>query len=103
MAEQKADPEEYYLGIELGSTRIKAVLTDGNHAVKATGTHGWENRYEDGYWTYPLESVWDGMRAAFGELLENYHRRYRKRLQGAQCMCISGMMHGYLPFDRAGK
>lgn len=57
MAVQKADPEEYYLGIELGSTRIKAVLTDGNHAVKATGTHGWENRYEDGYWTYPLESV----------------------------------------------
>ena len=52
---------ETYLGIEFGSTRIKAVLIDSDHRVLASGTHDWENRFEDGYWTYHLEDAWAGV------------------------------------------
>ena len=81
------------LGVELGSTRIKAVLTDANHTVLAQGSHIWENDYQDGVWTYPLDAVWVGLRAAVTQALD--------ALPGVQvrAMGFSGMMHGYLSFD----
>ena len=57
-------PQRKVLGIEFGSTRIKAVLTDGHGAVLATGSHTWENQLVNGIWTYPLEQVWNGLQAA---------------------------------------
>ena len=85
------------LGVELGSTRIKAVLTDANHTVLAQGSHTWENNYQDGVWTYPLDAVWAGLRAAVTQALD--------ALPGVQvrAMGFSGMMHGYLAFDGEGR
>ena len=85
------------LGVELGSTRIKAVLTDANHTVLAQGSHIWENDYQDGVWTYPLDAVWVGLRAAVTQALD--------ALPGVQvrAMGFSGMMHGYLAFDGEGR
>ena len=85
------------LGVELGSTRIKAVLTDANHTVLAQGSHTWENDYQDGVWTYPLDAVWAGLRAAVTQALD--------ALPGVQvrAMGFSGMMHGYLAFDGEGR
>ena len=85
------------LGVELGSTRIKAVLTDATHTVLAQGSHTWENDYQDGVWTYPLDAVWVGLRAAVTQALD--------ALPGVQvrAMGFSGMMHGYLAFDGEGR
>ena len=85
------------LGVELGSTRIKAVLMDANHTVLAQGSHIWENDYQDGVWTYPLDAVWAGLRAAVTQALDT--------LPGVQvrAMGFSGMMHGYLAFDGEGR
>ncbi|MDR2752871.1 MAG: ATPase [Oscillospiraceae bacterium] len=87
-----------FLGIELGSTRIKAVLIDEAHRTLATGGFNWENRLENGIWTYHLEDVWQGLQAAYRALLADY---------GAEpaigCIGISAMMHGYLPFDAQGN
>ena len=85
------------LGVELGSTRIKAVLTDANHTVLAQGSHTWENDYQDGVWTYPLDAVWVGLRAAVTQALD--------ALPSVQvrAMGFSGMMHGYLAFDGEGR
>ena len=78
------------LGIELGSTRIKAVAIDGTYRPAVSGEYTWENRLENGYWTYSLEEVWTGLRAALAELSG----------REPAVMGISGMMHGYLAFDR---
>ena len=60
------------LGIELGSTRIKAILTDDSGTVIADGNYEWENKYENGYWTYSLDSVWRGLQESFANLKRNY-------------------------------
>ena len=86
-----------YLGIELGSTRIKAVLIDQKHNVVGQGGFTWENRFENGIWTYPLEEAWDGLRAAVSELLDGLQTPVS--IDG---LGISAMMHGYLPFDEEG-
>lgn len=91
-----------YLGIEFGSTRIKAVLTDGEHRVLASGEHAWENRLEDGYWTYSLDEVLSGLAACYAELAKNVGEQYGERLTRVGCIGISAMMHGYLAFDEAG-
>jgi len=83
-----------FLGIELGSTRIKAVIIDENFTILASGSHGWENKLENGYWTYSLEDVWRGIQGAcsgIGEALAN--------IDG---IGVSAMMHGYLAFDKNG-
>ena len=90
------------LGIELGSTRIKAVLTAPDGSVLAGGAHEWENRYEDGYWTYPLDAVWAGVQDAFAGLAADYQARYGQALTRVGALGVSAMMHGYLAFDRAG-
>lgn len=84
------------LGIELGSTRIKAVLCDENGKVLASGSHEWENSFVGGHWSYPLEKVKLGLRASYKELVRNYG----KPLTKLDAIGISAMMHGYLAFDR---
>lgn len=87
------------LGIELGSTRIKGVLLDDQHTVLATGGFSWENRLEDGVWTYHMEDVWNGIQNCFQELKKNVQDRYRIELESLGGIGISAMMHGYLVFD----
>lgn len=91
------------LGIELGSTRIKLCLVDDTAAVLAVGSHDWENQLVDGVWTYSLESVWSGIRAAFADLVADSERRHGVRPTAFGAIGVSAMMHGYLPFDAAGE
>ncbi len=89
-----------YIGIELGSTRIKSVLLDENYKVVASGGYGWENRYENGYFTYPLEEVKTGLQASFASLSADYTAKTGEKLTAADAIGISAMMHGYLVFDK---
>ena len=92
-----------YLGIELGSTRIKAVLIGKNHEPLASGSFDWENSYDNGVWTYPLEQVWEGLQGAFAKLKANILEKYGVKLTSVGALGISGMMHGYLAFDKDGN
>lgn len=87
------------LGIELGSTRIKAVLIDGDNRMLAMGGHGWENRYEDGVWTYSLEDIWSGLQSCYRDLVRNIKETYGVQLTTVGSMGFSAMMHGYMAFD----
>ena len=91
------------LGIELGSTRIKAVLIDEDHRPLASGSHGWENQFVDQLWTYSLESVWTGLRDCHAVLAADVRRRYGVELTTVGALGVSAMMHGYLAFDAAGE
>ncbi len=91
------------LGIEMGSTRIKAVLIDPENAPIASGGYGWENTLLDGVWTYPLDEVWTGLQASFADLQNHVEAQYGVRLTRVRALGISGMMHGYLVFDAAGN
>lgn len=82
---------EYFLGIELGSTRIKAVEIDENHIPVSSGDYTWKSSLENGVWTYPLEQVWVGLKAALQGV------NHRDQIVG---MGVSAMMHGYLAFDK---
>ena len=90
------------LGIELGSTRIKAVLTGPGHTVIASGSHDWENQLVDRNWTYSLEAVWTGLQQAYAALAEDAHQRYGQELTNVGSFGVSAMMHGYLAFDASG-
>ncbi len=94
--------ERTALGIELGSTRIKAVLIGPDHTVLASGAHEWENRLENGCWTYPLDEVWAGVQAAYAKLAAAFAAQYGTPPTAVGAMGVSGMMHGYLPFSRNG-
>ena len=91
------------LGIELGSTRIKAVLIDEKFAPIASGGYDWENRLEEGYWTYALDDVWKGLQSSFKNLSLDVKNRYGVNLTTAGAIGISAMMHGYLAFNKEGK
>lgn len=91
-----------YLGIELDSTRIKMTLVDAKHQPLATGSYAWQNRLEDGIWTYRLEEAMEGLRACYGALRDQVLERYGATLTRVAAMGVSGMMHGYLPLDAAG-
>lgn len=91
------------LGVEFGSTRIKAILIGEDHTPLASGSHEWENRFEHGVWTYHLEDVWTGLQDAYRQLAGEVQERYGVRLQTVGAMGFSAMMHGYLPFDAAGN
>ena len=91
------------LGIELGSTRIKAVLIGPDHAPVAMGAHDWENRLEDGVWTYHLDDVWTGIQDAYADLARNTLETCGEPLARLEAVGVSAMMHGYLPFDAAGN
>lgn len=92
------------LGIELGSTRIKACLIgDDPNTVIATGSHEWENQLVDGVWTYSLESVAAGLQSAYAELVADAQSRHGVAPTAYAALGVSAMMHGYLAFDDAGE
>ena len=91
------------LGIEFGSTRIKAVLIDETHEPIAVGSHDWENRLENKIWTYSLEDIWNGLRDSFRNMAEAVERQYGVTLTRIGAMGFSGMMHGYMAFDEEGN
>lgn len=91
------------LGIELGSTRIKAVLIGPAHEVLATGEHAWENQRVDGLWSYSLDSVRHGLQAAYADLVADTVKRYDIIPNTYGSLGISAMMHGYLAFDAHGE
>ncbi len=91
------------LGIELGSTRIKAVLIDSRHEVLASGAHDWENRYENGIWTYSLEEIWTGLQDCYKNLKDAVKEQYGVKLTRFQAIGFSAMMHGYMAFDAKGE
>ena len=91
-----------YLGIELGSTRIKAVLIGLDHQQLASGSHTWENRLENGLWTYALDDIWTGIRDCYAKLCDDVRDQYGMQLETVGAIGISAMMHGYMAFDREG-
>jgi len=91
------------LGIELGSTRIKAVLTDSDNRPIAQGSYEWENQLVDGLWTYSLEAVEQGMRECYADLCQDVARQYGCRIERLAAIGVSAMMHGYLAFDGEGQ
>ena len=91
------------LGIELGSTRIKAVLIDEKHLPIAAGDYEWENQLVNGVWTYSMEAVHTGLQTCFARLREDVKARLGLELNTVGAIGVSAMMHGYLPFDRDGK
>lgn len=97
------DETKTALGIEFGSTRIKAVLIGEDHQPLAQGSHEWENCLEDGIWTYSLEDVWSGLKDCYGKLAEEVKSRYGVTLQRVGSIGFSAMMHGYLVFDKNGE
>ncbi len=93
---------ETALGIEFGSTRIKSVLVDLNGSPLASGSFDWENSYKNGVWTYSLDEVFEGLRASFAALKKSVYDKFGVKLETVGSMGISGMMHGYLAFDKDG-
>ncbi|MFV0430046.1 MAG: xylulokinase [Arachnia sp.] len=91
------------LGIEFGSTRIKAVLIGPDHQPLATGGFDWASRLAEGVWTYRLDDVWTGLRAAYADLAANVSATHGVELERIGALGISAMMHGYLAFDAAGQ
>ncbi len=91
------------LGIEFGSTRIKGVLLNEENEMIASGSHTWENRLENGVWTYHLEDVWSGIQDCFKDLKQNVLESYQIELETIGAIGISAMMHGYLAFDKDGQ
>ena len=91
------------LGIEFGSTRIKGVLLDENNEMIASGSHTWENRLENGIWTYHLDEVWAGIQDCFVDLKCNVLKDYQVELTTIGAVGVSAMMHGYLAFDENGE
>ena len=91
------------LGVEFGSTRIKAVLIGEDHLPIAWGSYEWENRYENGIWTYHLEDVWAGLQESYRQLSTQVYEKYHTPLQMISAMGFSAMMHGYMAFDINGN
>ncbi len=91
------------LGIELGSTRIKAVLIDMDNHPIAQGSHTWENQLVDGLWTYSNEAIWHGLQNCYADLRKEVKEKYGLEIESLAAIGISAMMHGYLPFNRQGK
>lgn len=91
------------LGIEFGSTRIKAVLIGADHTPLASGDHAWENQLEDGLWTYSLDAVWAGLQDSYRALAADVAEKYDVKLTSVGALGISGMMHGYMAFDKDGN
>lgn len=94
---------ETSLGIEFGSTRIKAVLIDRHFETIATGSFEWENLLKDGYWTYNQEDIITGLQAAYREMKQEVEQRYKVTLRKVGSIGFSAMMHGYMAFDKTGE
>ena len=91
------------LGIELGSTRITAVLIDEKHIPIASGDFEWENQLVDGIWTYSMDMVHTGVQSCFAALKADVRAKFGAELDTVGAIGVSAMMHGYLPFDKDGK
>jgi sugar (pentulose or hexulose) kinase len=91
------------LGIEFGSTRIKAVLVGQDHTPIASGSYDWENQFENGIWTYSLEDVWKGLQESYQKLSKEVSDKYNTPLKTVGAIGFSAMMHGYLAFDKDGN
>ena len=94
------DLKQTVIGLELGSTRIKAVLMSRDHQVIAQGDFTWENSFVNGIWTYSMDEVTEGIQTCFSELKKDFGSRYGMKLTTTGAIGISAMMHGYLPFDK---
>lgn len=90
------------VGIELGSTRIKAVMIDENHQPVATGSYGWENRLDGHIWTYDLEDIWKGLKASYANMAADVKEKYGTEIKSLAGIGFSAMMHGYMAFDKEG-
>ncbi len=101
--EAQMNLEACSLGIELGSTRIKAVLIDEHHIPVASGDHSWENRLINGIWTYTMEDIHSGLQDCFANLMRDVREKLGCELTSVGAIGVSAMMHGYLPFDKNGK
>ena len=88
------------LGIEFGSTRIKAVLIDNENNPIAQGSHTWENQLENGLWTYSVKSIWEGLQDCYATLRNDVKNRYGIELENLAAIGISAMMHGYMAFNK---
>ena len=91
------------LGIEFGSTRIKAVLIDQENKPIAQGSHSWENQLVDGLWTYSVEAIWHGLQDCYADLRSNVKKLYDTEIETLAAIGVSAMMHGYMAFDKAGN
>lgn len=91
------------LGIEFGSTRIKAILIDDNFTPIAQGSHTWENQLDNGLWTYSIDSIWSGLQSCYAELRQNVKSLYNIEIESVASIGISAMMHGYMPFNKEGE
>lgn len=91
------------LGIEFGSTRIKAVLIDGDNKPIAQGSHEWENSLVDGLWTYSIEEIWYGLQDCYADMLKDVKGQYDCVVENLAAIGISAMMHGYMAFDENDK
>ena len=87
------------LGIEFGSTRIKAVLIDESNTPIAQGSHAWENQLVDGLWTYSIEAIWYGLQDCYADLRDNVRKEYDVEIESLAAIGISAMMHGYMAFN----
>lgn len=87
------------LGIEFGSTRIKAVLIDQENKPIAQGSHTWENQLVDGLWTYSIEAIWAGVQDCYADLRLNVKNQYGIEIENLAAIGISAMMHGYMAFN----
>ncbi|MBP5486908.1 MAG: ATPase, partial [Bacteroidales bacterium] len=83
------------MGLELGSTRIKAVLIDRNHNPIAQGDHEWENQLVNGLWTYSVDAIWNGLQDCYSNLRKDVLNRYGIEIESLSAIGISAMMHGY--------
>lgn len=88
------------LGIEFGSTRIKAVLIDQENKPIAQGNHTWENQLVDGLWTYSIDAIWAGLQDCYAALRADVRKQYNTELENLAAIGVSAMMHGYMAFNK---
>lgn len=100
---KQIDDGRTVLGIEFGSTRIKAILVAEDNAPIASGAHDWENRLENGIWTYSLDDIWNGLQDCYKNLAEDVKKQYGTELVKIGAIGFSAMMHGYMAFDEKGE
>src|SRR5262245_1543581 len=101
--QQAIESGKTVLGVEFGSTRIKAVLIGEDYGPIASGSYQWENRYESGVWTYHLDEVWTGLQESCRKLNSEVLEKYNTSLKIIGAIGFSAMMHGYLAFDQDGN
>ncbi len=98
-AKQIIEQGKAILGIEFGSTRIKAVLIDGENKPIAQGSHAWENQLVDGLWTYSIDAIWNGLQDCYADLRKDVQKQYGVEIENLAAIGISAMMHGYMAFN----